>query len=282
LQREKVIFGNAIIMLQPDMIRKIKNYSSQSIVDNIISQIYTFSNHSAAEMTSSSIPDASIDIVFYKKMNDDYQGMKIIGPSYEFNTSYVTFGGKTEYIGIRFKPCSPLRFENFNSKELFNAIIDIEVKDNQYDKLKQILSCGKSETEVIEYIKSFVLSSLFQNFGAKAEMVHDIINYILTNTGSFSLNDLSEYTGYTAYYLNKVFREHTGYSIGKYHRLIRTHRLLGAFEKSAMHNYAIQQSDICFELGFSDQAHMIREFKKYTGITPKKYWKKYYFDRNSL
>jgi AraC-like DNA-binding protein len=47
-------------------------------------------------------------------------------------------------------------------------------------------------------------------------------------------------------------------------------------------NPEVGLADIALSKGFSDQAHMTREFKQIAKITPKQYSQKVIFDRHSL
>ena len=88
---------------------------------------------------------------------------------------------------------------------------------------------------------------------------------------------LSEKTGYSSYYLNKVFLAHTNYTVGQFYSLLRLHSILDQYEyNKAISQNKINYSCIANETGYCDQAHLTREFKNFMGITPKKYWDKYY------
>jgi len=67
-------------------------------------------------------------------------------------------------------------------------------------------------------------------------------------------------------YLARMFRRHYGCSVGemaKRGRLRLAARLLGEFDLSL--------ADVAGEAGFSDQAHLCREFRHGTGVTPLQY-----------
>jgi len=83
------------------------------------------------------------------------------------------------------------------------------------------------------------------------------------------LDELSEVSGLSKYYLVEKFRKSFGMTPHAYSlntRINRARELL----KSGTH-----LAEISLELGFYDQSHFSNTFVKYTGITPQKYRKKF-------
>ena len=76
----QIILGSDTIMEQPDMIDRIPNYRSAFIPDPQFSQIYSFHVSGSAPVCSTALPDASVDLVFYRS-TDGRQGLRLIGPA---------------------------------------------------------------------------------------------------------------------------------------------------------------------------------------------------------
>lgn len=77
------------------------------------------------------------------------------------------------------------------------------------------------------------------------------------------LEELAAYSGYSLWHMQKIFKEVTGTSLGKY---IRQRRLAGAI-------YLLRTSersifDIALDFGFGSQSHFTYMFRKEYGITP--------------
>ncbi|MDW7656387.1 MAG: AraC family transcriptional regulator [Bacillota bacterium] len=96
--------------------------------------------------------------------------------------------------------------------------------------------------------------------------VRPIISYINENIGhKLSLDELSERFYIDKYYLCKLFKETTGFTIheyGMYRRIIRATELLRK-------NHQVAQ--VAEMTGFQNDGHFITTFKKHVGITPKQY-----------
>ena len=77
------------------------------------------------------------------------------------------------------------------------------------------------------------------------------------------LEELAAYSGYSLWHMQKIFKEVTGTSLGKY---IRQRRLAGAIHLLRTSERSI--FDIALDFGFGSQSHFTYMFRKEYGITP--------------
>lgn len=82
--------------------------------------------------------------------------------------------------------------------------------------------------------------------------------------GSIRVDEITERLGWTRKRLVKAFRDEIGIPPKVLARVLRFRRALGEFGSQRMVNV----SQIAIECGYSDQAHMIRDFKDFSGLTP--------------
>jgi len=68
-------------------------------------------------------------------------------------------------------------------------------------------------------------------------------------------------------HLDRQFTEQVGLSPRTLARLLRMRRLLDDIDVHGSVGWADKAAD----LGWSDQAHLIRDFKRHTGVTPSEY-----------
>lgn len=268
----KVIFGSATLMLQPHMIEQLPTYRSTFVSDEIISQVYSCTT-GREDLIVNSLPIASVDLLFSRDLSSGRKDVRVIAPSSGLIPSYITFEKNTVYHGIRFKPGIPLRIADTSSKGFFDNVLYMKSLSVDFDNVDRIFIGSLPYRKKIDALKSLFPNFMVDLSNGRVMLVCFIIDFLLQHSGEFSLASLSEKTGYTPYYMNKVFRAYTGYSIGQYHRLLRVHQILDRFETGIEQKNKIYQADLSLEMGFSDQAHMIREFREYTGYTPAKYLK---------
>lgn len=77
------------------------------------------------------------------------------------------------------------------------------------------------------------------------------------------LEELAAYSGYSLWHMQKIFKEVTGTSLGKY---IRQRRLAGVIHLLRTSERSI--FDIALDFGFGSQSHFTYMFRKEYGITP--------------
>lgn len=77
------------------------------------------------------------------------------------------------------------------------------------------------------------------------------------------LEELAAYSGYSLWHMQKIFKEVTDTSLGKY---IRQRRLAGAIHLLRTSERSI--FDIALDFGFGSQSHFTYMFRKEYGITP--------------
>jgi YesN/AraC family two-component response regulator len=103
------------------------------------------------------------------------------------------------------------------------------------------------------------------------KLVSDIISYINLNYEcSVSNEDIAEKFHFNSAYLNRVFRENTGISM---HEFVVGCRIASA--KEMLRSQEIAIGEVAEKCGFSSFYHFTKTFKKYTGITPSQFAKKF-------
>lgn len=78
--------------------------------------------------------------------------------------------------------------------------------------------------------------------------------------------ELGKMLSYNPVYLSQLFKKETGMSLHEYilhAKIEEAKKMLTSFE--------LPLSEICSRLQFSDQSHFTKVFKKFTGVTPKKF-----------
>ncbi len=81
------------------------------------------------------------------------------------------------------------------------------------------------------------------------------------------VNDIARGLGVSHGHLDRQFTEQIGLSPRTLARILRMRRLLDEIDVHGSVGWA----DKAAELGWSDQAHPIRDFKRHTGVTPSQY-----------
>ena len=99
------------------------------------------------------------------------------------------------------------------------------------------------------------------------EEVNQIIDLVLANHQITKVDDLVRVSGVRKRSLQRLFYEYVGVS-PKW--VISRYRLHEALERAASGG-SIDWTSVAHELGYFDQAHFIRDFKRLVGMTPTQY-----------
>jgi AraC-like DNA-binding protein len=177
--------------------------------------------------------------------------------------------GSLKLIIAVFRPFGMSKILNTSAGELKNKIIDLEsVLGNNVRTLDDFLCKKVSNLEVAESLNSF-FSQLLKEFETRLyPMVMAATNWIMERNGLFKAEELIDFTGYNQRNIERAFHNLVGIAPKKLGSIIKLHHFLGEIKGTgSKYNFT---SNV-FDAGYFDQAHLIREFRKITGLTPTTY-----------
>ena len=182
--------------------------------------------------------------------------------------------------------CYHNREKDFNHSILLdnqqlNKFLDLVNKGYYYNNLSEN-NYGKEIYEKISLIEILLfVNNLFRNspLDSSLDIQHSsefskilpIINYIQKNlTEELTLDDLSNQFFINKFYLSHLFKETTGFTIKEF---IISNRIIEARQLLKKNNTVQQVGEM---VGFNNNSHFIRTFKKMVGMSPKQYAQKYF------
>ena len=233
---------------------KDTNFSSQS---NVL--FYQFQMNNTPINSISVIPDGCIDILF--QCDEQKPFVNVCGSVLQ--RKEINFQPNTEYFGVRFLPQAQ-QF-NFSVKELLNQEIPLaDMLLIEPQLLEKIIS-EKTFNQRTTLFKDLVGNILLSD-STFPEIIKNALTSIYSSRGNVSMNELANQTGYSTRYLRKQFEEWVGISPKLFTQIVRFQYSLHMLIK--IDNQTV--FDVVSEHGYYDQAHLIKEFKKFGYLTPKK------------
>jgi AraC-like DNA-binding protein len=164
---------------------------------------------------------------------------------------------------VEFKPQGAYRFFEMALSELTDGIFDsYSVFNLPGRELQEQISGLEDLDSKVRFLQQFLL----QRFGAlvKSDPITDYaVDRIVASGGLIRVNDICEEIGFSRRYLLTKFADNVGLTPKEYSCLVRFNRIYKSFNL----NPTMGQNDD----DYHDQSHLIREFKKFTGLTPKDY-----------
>lgn len=98
-------------------------------------------------------------------------------------------------------------------------------------------------------------------------VVEFAIARIRDNPSLLSLDAIAERTGYSHKHMIHLFKKHVGLTPKAYQRIIRFNQVLAEIESRQQVNWIALAQDC----GYFDHAHFIREFRRFSGFSPRQF-----------
>ncbi|TYP92412.1 helix-turn-helix protein [Sphingobacterium allocomposti] len=176
----------------------------------------------------------------------------VVGPMTTYKESLIR--ADTHLIGVCFKPGAFANFYDFVAQDqLLNETVQLDRKDS--------FDVGKFLVEGWHYFNRFFSARLNIRNG----LVLDVIEDIHSTCGILRLAQIVDRNHVTMRTLERLFKKHIGLTPKEYSRIIRLQRSMTMIKNNVGHKTL---SDIAFECGYYDHAHLTNEIREFTGLAP--------------
>lgn len=176
--------------------------------------------------------------------------------------------GETGTFFVCFHPNGFLPFASFPIKEMENTAVPLEQLFGQVGlELQDKILKAKTTSERINSMDVFLLNQL-GNTDAVDHIVQSTVETILTANGQFPIGKLSKQNDINRRQLVRKFSSDIGLSPKQLSKTIRLQSTL----KKMLNNPVPSLTALAYDNMYYDQAHFIKEFKEFTGLTPKEFY----------
>jgi AraC-like DNA-binding protein len=166
-------------------------------------------------------------------------------------------------MGVRFKPAGTSLIVPFDLSEIQNEEITLECLWGSTGRsLQDDLINAKSDDERMRLFESFLLRR--SDGGALEPRIAEAVTLIERKQGRIAVTEISERVGWSARQLERQFLWRIGLGPKAFSRTIRFQTLLQIAKSGSRPDWAA----LALDCGFFDQAHLIREFKRFSGEPP--------------
>ncbi|HET6767046.1 MAG TPA: helix-turn-helix transcriptional regulator, partial [Chitinophagaceae bacterium] len=185
----------------------------------------------------------------------------------EFKDVYLR--SETDLIIVVFQPTGINQLLGIPADELRDNNIRTEyIFDKQGQELYEKLAEQFTIQDKLRLLNTFFLEQMAKRVMPDDSLIKAALNFIVKNKGLISSNQLIRLTGYTERHIERKFMESVGINPKKFSNIVKLHIFLKEL-KSNQNNKNL--THMAYEAGYADQSHLIKEFKKITGMTPKIY-----------
>ena len=173
--------------------------------------------------------------------------------------------GETYCVGIVTTPVGCRPAFGLAPVALRGRVVDLLHAWPRAVALRRDLSMCRSPNEMLDLVEGALRSP--ESFDARAFDRCEAAAAQLAADPTRPIADIAAGLGVSHGHLDRQFTELVGLSPRTLARILRMRRLL---EEIDVHG-AVGWADKAADLGWSDQAHLIRDFKRHTGVTPSQY-----------
>ncbi len=175
--------------------------------------------------------------------------------------------GVTGVFSVRFHHDGFVPFTTIPIKEMDDRAISLEKLFGAYgtDLEEKVLQSCTTE-EKINTVESFLLERL--NTETTDRIVRSTVDILLKVNGKISIDELSKQTNINRRQLERKFSSAIGLSPKQLSKTIRLQNAL----RRLLHKEYSSLTALAYESEYYDQTHFIKDFKEFTGYTPKEFY----------
>lgn len=209
--------------------------------------------------------DGELGILDYKGNKKKYTNTIILGATKKI--IIVNKSKNTNLVGVKFKQGEAYHFFKKPMRQFTDKIIRLSnVFTNETDSLKDALLNAANNDEIRKILNNYFFRNVEAIIG-ETKIVTSIIRKVNISTKPLLIKDLCKSEKITNKHLISLFKKRVGLSPKLLYRINKFKKVIYAINDSKNVNW----SQIAYECHYYDQAHMINEFKKFSGLSPENY-----------
>lgn len=176
--------------------------------------------------------------------------------------SHIETSGPTEMIVIVFYPHTIGMFISTPPSAFYNQEISgYDLENSEFNALASRIFNSSDLNFCIAQIERWLISRIHPSINI--DRIGTALNRMfIENTATVA--ELAKTACLSKKQFERIFREYAGMNPKEYAEIARFQKSMFSMQQGN-HNFA----DIAYTCGYSDQSHFIREFKRFSGYTPK-------------
>ena len=170
---------------------------------------------------------------------------------------------EVEVLAARFKPAGAHALFRVDLDELTDRYVALDELGRNWRELAGRIGQAATLAARVRVLEAGLLRLLPHHSpaGARAAAALDLLH---TAEASPRIASVACTLGISARQLERAFRRAVGLAPKHYSRLVRFRRMLGALDRADP-----QWADLAARAGYSDQPHLVREFREFAGLAPR-------------
>lgn len=218
------------------------------------------------------LPDGCIELIFnfgdlfqrrLENGRTEEQGRALVAGQME-RAIRIRPTGRVRLLGLRFRPGGAHGYLGFPLEELTNRVVELEgAMGGRARGVVDEVHNARGRLEAKAALEQNLLELLHEPSEAERRVEAAVIA-VLAARGAVSLERLAWDLGISGRQLSRQFRRLVGLGPKQFCRIIRFQQVFKLVEQGQRVSWA----EVAAECGYYDQAHLINEFREFSGETP--------------
>jgi len=170
-------------------------------------------------------------------------------------------------IGVKFKQGEAYHFFKKPMLQFTNKFINLkDVFNTDTDALGEVLVRAENEDEIRKILNYFFFINV-ESLICESKVVDSVIQKVNVSSTALLIKDLCESENISNKHLISLFNKKVGLSPKLLYRINKFLKVIEILQTRTV----VSWSQIAYECHYYDQAHLINEFKKFSGLSPNEY-----------
>lgn len=237
-----------------------------------IRHYWILQDDSIAPVSERILPIGCMQLVFHKGKQLLLLGESELQPQSFISGQSVGFSdvmstGRIEMITVVFQPYAVKALFHIPSHLFRGQTVDTgAMEDVELSDLVKQVTDTSDNAVCIRLIEQFFLRRLYAFSEYNLKRMSAVFQEINLQP-QINIPQLSEAACLSSKQFGRVFADHVGTTPKEYLRIVRMQRALFLLQQDVTLPFV----QVAYECGYSDQSHMIKEFKLFSGYTPAEY-----------
>lgn len=242
-----------------------REFKPNTLLTPYIETYWSVCGYNQGEEFHKILPDGCIDIIFSFESNQlglDNLFPNIVGTLTSY--SIGSYSNRIDLIGIRFKPVGITAFIRTPIYEFTDKRINLTLVKSLFDEWFYKGLPEKASIELkINHIDSYFIGKLKNVFELEPQIVY-AIDLIRTTKGQLPLVEVASSSCLSLRHFERKFKTVIGISPKAFSKVVKFKYAISYLKR----NDRISLYSVAIDCGYYDQAHLIKDFRAFSGNSP--------------
>jgi len=252
---------------------RYREYEPHSILQDSVKCFWVHDSEDSPATEQDIVPDGCVELIF--NFGSPYllrtatglsplPGAFIVG--FQDQTMSIVIRGRVRVVAARLFAWGALALLQDNVTTLTNTTTALGPQWNALVRGLKILVARGSYEEAVKSLEDFLVNQeLVRKYDLK--LIRTAAKLLDQSKGQYRISELADYCALSVRQLERGFQRVLGTSPKNYARTVRFHEA----QRKLMFAPDTELTGLAYDCGYFDQAHFIKDFKKFTGKTPSEY-----------